>query len=220
MLDRLLSSGGELISGGGVVAGARGAIDIIVIPLVILFGGLFAVGKPRKGLFSTLLRALPKKHRERTDQAGRLLAERLVDWLRGQLLAMLAVGIMAVIAFWIIGVPYALLLGIVNGLAEFIPIAGPLLGAVPALIIAAVDDPMKAIWVAVAMTAVQQIESAFVTPLAMSTSVRVHPFVTLFALLMFGSLFGFLGVLLAVPLVLLIWTAVEVYWIDEADARG
>jgi predicted PurR-regulated permease PerM len=83
-----------------------------------------------------------------------------------------------------------------------------------------VDDPMKAIWVAVAMTAVQQIESAFVTPLAMSTSVRVHPFVTLFALLMFGSLFGFLGVLLAVPLVLLIWTAVEVYWIDEADARG
>ena len=120
------------------------------------------------------------------------------------------------IAFSVIGVPYALLFGVVNGLAEFVPIIGPWVGGIPAVVVAFLQDPMKGLWAAVAILAIQQLESQLITPLVMSKVADVHPFVTLFAIVLFGGLFGFLGILLALPLVLLVWTVVEVLWVDRA----
>ena len=224
-LTRLGSSlGGQIASigaGGAVLGHARGAIHTMIIILAVIFGALFALASPNERLLNPLLRIVPARSRDTVRDAFRLLASRLVGWIQGQLLAMLSVGILATIAFHIIGVPYALLLGVVNGLLDFIPLVGPWIGGVPAVIIAAIADPMKGVWTALAVIVIQQIESALVTPLAMSSQAKLHPFVTAFALLLFGSLFGFMGVLLAVPLALLVWTAAELFWVERrVEDRG
>ncbi len=79
---------------------------------------------------------------------------------------------------------------------------------------------MKGLWTAVAILAIQQVESQLVTPLVMAKAAEVHPFVTLFAIVLFGGLFGFLGILLALPLVLLLWTVTQVLWVERAIGTG
>jgi predicted PurR-regulated permease PerM len=129
---------------------------------------------------------------------------------------MLTIGVLATIAFYIIGVPYALLLGVVNGIAQIVPIVGPFAGGIPAVIVAFVDEPAKGGWAALAILVIQQVESHLITPLVMSKTAAVHPFITLFPILLFGGLFGLLGILLALPLVILIWTVVETLWVERA----
>ena len=143
--------------------------------------------------------------------------------MQAKALAMLAVGTLATVLFLLLGVPYALLLGVFNALTEFVPILGPWVGGLAAVIVAAVTDPTKGALTAIAVIIIQVTENAIITPLTMENRAKVHPFVTLLSLLLFGALFGFLGVLLAIPLVLLIWTVVEVFWVearlhnDQAD---
>lgn len=79
---------------------------------------------------------------------------------------------------------------------------------------------MKGLWTAGAILLIQQLESQVVTPLAMAKAAEIHPFVTLFAIFLFGGLFGFLGILLALPLVILIWTTVQVLWVERAIHAG
>ena len=86
----------------------------------------------------------------------------------------------------------------------------------PNACVALLDDPAKAPWVALAAIAIQQIEANLITPFAMSREAEIHPFITLFALVFFAGIFGFLGMLLALPLVLLVWTVVQVLWVERA----
>jgi predicted PurR-regulated permease PerM len=116
----------------------------------------------------------------------------------------------------IIGVPYALMIGIFAGIVEFVPLVGPWVGGLLAVSVASLDDPGKVLWTIIAVLAIQQLESNVITPLVMARAAEIHPFVTLFALLLFGSLFGFLGILLSIPLVLLLWTIIEVLWVERA----
>lgn len=200
------------ITGSDVI----GLLDIITLPLLVFFGGLFAVAKPNEGLLIPMLRTVPRERRAAFERFFHLLGERLVGWIQGQLIAMLTIGVLATTAFYIIGVPYALLLGVVNGLAQWVPIVGPIAGGIPAVIVAAIDEPMKGVWVALAILAIQQVESQLLTPWVMSKAANVHPFITLFSILLFGGLFGFLGIVMALPLVLLIGTAVQVLWVERS----
>jgi predicted PurR-regulated permease PerM len=203
-----------LFAQGDMIGQARGLIGFVLLPLLVLFGGMFAVASPNDRLLVPLLRAIPRERRNQVRRVFDLLGERLSAWIVGQLIAMLAVGTLATIVLTLLGVPYSLLLGILNGFTEFIPIAGPWMGGVPAVAIAALEEPTKGIWTALAMFGIQLAEANLIMPLAMSKVANVHPFVTLFALFVFGSLFGFLGMLLALPLVLLIWTVVQVFWVE------
>ena len=145
-----------------------------------------------------------------------LLGTRLLAWVEGTLLSMLIIGVLSTVAFYLIGLDYALMLGVWSGLTEFVPIVGPFVGGITAVIVAFLQDPQKALWTLLAVFAIQQLESNLITPIVMARVADVHPFVTLFAILLFGSLFGFLGVLLALPLVLLFWTVVQVLWVERA----
>ncbi len=202
--------------GGGMLARAQGLLGALLVPILILFGGLFAVANPNKHLLSPLLRAVPGDLRPSFRRMFELLGERIMGWLRGVLIGMLAVGVLSFALFYLIGVPNALLLGLVSGLAEAIPLLGPWIGGAFATTVAFLDDPTKGLWTAVAALAIQQLENNVIVPWAMSREANIHPFVTLFALVFFGSLFGFLGLLLSIPLVLLIWTVVEVLWVERA----
>jgi predicted PurR-regulated permease PerM len=209
--DFLSSMQGENFLGRAV-----GLLEILFLPLVILFGALFAVGKPNDRLLAPLLRAVPRDRRLAFRRLFELLALRLRGWVKGTLMAMVAVGALMTLALTIIGAPYALMIGVFAGVVEFVPLVGPWVGGAVAVALTFLDDPGKALWVVLAVLAIQQLESNVITPLVMASAAKIHPFVTLFALLLFGSLFGFLGILLSIPLVLLFWTMVEVLWVERA----
>ena len=206
----------DSVGGEQVVSQARGLLEIILVPLVILFGGLYALANPNQRLLVPMLRIVPRDLRESFREILELLGERLLGWLQGIGMAMLGVGLLSVVTFWLIGVPNAVLLGLFNGVMEFIPIFGPWVGGLAATLVALSVSPTLALYVAIAALAIQQIESNVITPWAMSSKAEVHPLITLFSLILFGSMFGFLGLLLALPLVLLFWTIVEVLWVERA----
>lgn len=204
------------IEDGEMIGRARGLLEMIFLPLIILFGALYAVAKPNDRLLAPVLRAVPRDRRLAFRRLFELLGLRIRGWVKGTLMAMFAVGGLMTLSLYVIGVPYALLLGIFAGVVEFIPLVGPWIGGFFAVLIAFLDDPNKALWTLIAVIAIQQLESNLITPLVMASAAEVHPFVTLFALLLFGTLFGFLGILLSLPIVLLLWTIVEVLWVERA----
>lgn len=203
------------VGGGEVLGRAAGLLEVILLVLIVLFGGLYALASPNEHLLTPLLRTVPRGARPAVYRILDLLGKRLVGWLKGTGIAMVAVGGLSILAFSLIGVPNALALGLLNGVVEFIPIFGPWIGGTAAILVAFIADPVKGAWVAVAALAIQQIEANVITPWAMSREAEVHPFVTLFALLLFGGLFGFLGIFLALPLVIFFWTVVQVLWVER-----
>lgn len=206
----------DALANAEVLGGARSIAEGLLLPIVIIVGGIFAVAKPNERLLSPLLHVVPRERRESFRRLFSLLGDRLKGWVKGTLMSMLAVGVLTALGLWLIGVRFSLLLGVISGVFEIIPLIGPWAAGGLAVLIALLDDPTKAIYVAVLMLVIQQVESNLITPFAMSKAAEVHPFVTLFSLLFFGSIFGFLGVILALPLVILVWTAVEVLWVDRA----
>jgi predicted PurR-regulated permease PerM len=205
-------------SAGGSNAMGKAAtlLEILFIPLILFFGGLFALANPNERLLTPMMRTMPHGLRLAWYRIFQLLGERIIGWAKGTGMAMVAVGILSTAAFLVIGVPNAIALGLLNGLVEFIPLFGPWLGGLTAVLMAFLDDPQKALFTAIAALAIQQIEANLITPWSMSRNAEVHPFVTLFGLVLFGSLFGFLGILLAIPLVMLTWTVVQVLWVERA----
>jgi predicted PurR-regulated permease PerM len=210
----------DMVADVEVVGTAVGVIEGIFLPLLIIIGALYAVAKPNERLISPLLNAVPRDRRDSFRRLFELLGIRLKGWVKGTLIGMLAVGTLTTIGLWAIGVQYALLLGVISGMLEIVPILGPWVAGAIAVGAAFIDDPSKALWVAILMLVIQQLESNIITPLVMSSVAEVHPFVTLFAIFFFGSMFGFFGVILALPLVLLIWTVAEVLWVERAIGAG
>jgi predicted PurR-regulated permease PerM len=211
--SRAFQGGG---GGSNVMGRAATLLEVLFIPLILFFGGLFALANPNDRLLTPLLRTVPHGLRLAWYRIFQLLGERIIGWAKGTGMAMLGVGLLSIAAFLLIGVPNAIVLGLFNGLVEFIPLFGPWLGGITAVLMAFLDDPQKALFTAIAALAIQQIEANLITPWAMSRNAEVHPFVTLFGLVLFGNLFGFLGILLAIPLVMLAWTVVQVLWVERA----
>jgi hypothetical protein len=111
---------------------------------------------------------------------------------------------MALVAYLLIGLPNALVLALVAGMLEAVPMIGPLLGAVPAAMVALSLGPDKLVWVIVATVIIQQLENSLLVPRVMSKAVGVNPFVTLLALFAFSSFFGIAGALMAIPMAAII----------------
>jgi predicted PurR-regulated permease PerM len=131
---------------------------------------------------------------------ARLIDDVLSAYIRGQLLLILFVGGLSTIALLIIGVPFAIVLGLIAGIFEALPYVGPILGAIPALIVALLSDPVSAIWVAVAFFAIQQVENLILVPRISGESVKLHPAMVMVVLVMGNELAGLLGMLVAVPI--------------------
>jgi predicted PurR-regulated permease PerM len=130
--------------------------------------------------------------------------EKLGAYIRGLLILSLTVGVVSGVAYLIIGLPQALLLGIIAGLMEAIPLVGPFLGAVPPLLLALALDPSRVLWVIVAAILIQQAEGHLLVPRVMDRAVGVNPVVSLLSLAAFSSLFGIGGALLAIPFAVVI----------------
>jgi predicted PurR-regulated permease PerM len=139
----------------------------------------------------------------RRDELRALVAEsqsKIGAFFRGQLILCSIIGAAATVAYLLLGIPNAFLLGLLMALFESVPLVGPFLGAIPAVIVTMSAAPDKVVWVIGALVLIQTLESNFLVPRVMDRSVGVNAIITMLALAAFGALFGLLGALLAVPL--------------------
>lgn len=186
-------SGADAFRGIAVTVGAASHLFIAILIAVYLS---LTPSLYLNGLFSLF----PRGKRDTLVDALTVSGRALRRWLAGQLVAMVIVGVLTGVGLWLVGVPLALVLGLVAGLLEFIPFAGPFLAAIPGILLAFSVDPMTALYATLVYVIVQQLESALIMPLAQRWSVHLPPALGLFAIIVFGLLFGFVGVLLATPL--------------------
>ena len=124
----------------------------------------------------------------------------LGGFIRGHLLVSLIVGLLSFVGLTVLKIDFALLIGIVAGIFDIIPYFGPVIGALPAVIIAVLESPLKALYVAILFLIIHQLESTIISPKILGERVGLHPLTVIFAILVGGQLAGIVGVLLAVPL--------------------
>ncbi|MFN2137930.1 MAG: AI-2E family transporter [Candidatus Promineifilaceae bacterium] len=136
---------------------------------------------------------------------------RLGSYLVGQAILCLSIGTLALIAYLLIGLPNALILAIFAGFMEAIPVVGPIISTIPAVIIGLTISPTTALWVVIAMAIIQQLENNLLVPRVMKRAIGVSPLVTILALLGFGSLFGILGALVALPVAAVVQLLLDRY---------
>jgi predicted PurR-regulated permease PerM len=183
--------------------------------LIVFFGGIFLAAEPR--FYRTgVIKLVPPHRRALVADAMRDSENALRLWLRGQLAAMLVIGVMTGAGLWLLGVESWLVLGILAGFLEFIPFAGPILSAIPAILIALVQSPELALWTALMYVFVQHAEAYLIQPLIQQYAVEVPAVVLLFALLAFAVLFGIIGVIFAAPLTVVCYVLVKRLNIVEA----
>lgn len=145
---------------------------------------------------------IPPDRRAEALLLGRRLNKTIGGYFRGQLLIALIVGVLSGLGMSAIGLPFWMVVGVIAGVTNMIPMIGPWIGAVPAVLIAlTMEDFTTAIWAVVVLFVVQQVESSWISPIVMQRAVKLHPAVVMLALLAGGSLLGFIGLLLAVPIV-------------------
>ena len=222
LLDRLKP--GRLFSAGGEMAGSAssalsttfGALGNLVI---ILFIGLYLAVDPgvyRRGLKSLFAPSIEPRVEGILHEVGTTLRH----WLLAQLLAMTIIGVVTTAGLWLLGIPLAPVLGLIAALLAFIPNIGPVLAAIPAVLLAFTDGPMQAFYVALLYAGVQTIESYFVTPLVQERTVSLPPALTLSAQFLLGVLFGILGLALATPLAAAGLTMTRTLYVDGYLRRG
>jgi predicted PurR-regulated permease PerM len=137
-------------------------------------------------------------------------------WLKAQLISMVVVGTLTFIGLKLLGMPAALALALIAFMLEFIPFAGPIIAALPAVLLAFGQSPEMALWVAGLYTVIQQLEGNVVYPLVQQWAVHVPAVLLLFSLIGFGLLFGIIGVIFAAPLTVVTYVLVKRLYVQEA----
>ena len=176
----------------------RDTFDISLQALATLILALYMAYDP-DALTRGILRLSPRKHHWRIEKLLQVIKVRLRGWIFGTGLAMLIVGISAVIGLAVLKVPLALSLGVLAGILEVIPYVGPIVGAILPALVALSISPIKALLVLVFFLVLNQVEVHLVQPIVMSQRVGLHPVVVILAFLCMGKLRGLIGILLAVP---------------------
>jgi predicted PurR-regulated permease PerM len=215
-----LPSLGELLAkrSGNVISRLTGAasttLSAIINVLVVAITGLYLALQP--DLYSRGIKhLLPFRYRERAGEVLSAIDKALWRWLGGRFGLMLINGGATTIGLWLLGVPLALTLGLLAGLLNFIPNFGPLIAAIPAVLIGLLQSPQQALHVALLYLAVQMTDGYVLTPLVERRSIELPPVLTITAQLLLGSAFGLIGVLLATPLAAAAMILVKMLYVED-----
>jgi predicted PurR-regulated permease PerM len=192
---------------------AAGTIFTII---AILLTSFYWTLEGDRAIRSVLL-LVPKPQRENVREVIQAIEDRLGGYLLGQATLMLVIGGLQLVAYLLIGLPNALLLAIIAGVMEAVPVVGPVLGALPAVLVAATTSPDKIIWVLVSAGLIQFFENNWLVPRVMDKSVGVNPLLTLLALAAFSSLMGLPGAVLAIPLAAILQLVFNRFIFDPSE---
>jgi len=203
---------------GGSFAFFSSSVGAVVNILLILVLGLMLLINPL-AYRQAFIRLFPYFYRRRVDQVLQECEFSLGRWIEGALISMSVIGILSTLGLSLIGVKAALAQGILAGLLNFIPNIGPTISVIPPMMIASLDSPFKSLLVLILFILIQQFESNFLTPYVMAQHVNLLPAVTLMAQVFFASLFGFWGLLLALPLTVVLQIWVRRVWIEDVLDR-
>ena len=199
----------ELMASAGQVAGYVSSLARVIFTAIMILALAFYWTLDGPRIIKSFLLVLPQHQRESIDELISAMESKVGLYIIGQGSLCLAIGIMALIAYLLIGLPNALVLALIAGVLEAVPMIGPLLGAVPAALVALSIAPDKLIWVIVATVIIQQMENSLLVPRIMKKAVGVNPFVTLLALFAFSTFFGLAGALMAIPMAAIIQLALN-----------
>jgi predicted PurR-regulated permease PerM len=180
-----------------VEAGATAAHTVLSFLTIFVLAFYWLV--ERASLKRVVLRTVPVRHARSVNTVWLEVEEKLGGWVRGQLILMLAIGVMAALGYTLIGLPNPVLLGVGAGLFEIVPMIGPILAFAPAVLVALAIEPSRAVIVVVYALVIQQIESNVLVPRVMGRTVGVSPLTVLLGILVGATLAGLPGAFVAVP---------------------
>ncbi len=195
-----------------------GVVSLVIMLVLVVF----TLSRPAP-LVTGLLAAVPDTQEPQAERALRRILEQLKNWALGSLILGLIVGVITGIGLWALGritghtIPYILLFSVIAGLGELIPNIGPILSAIPPVLIVLTIDPMLGLWVALLFLLIQQLENNLIVPLVMGRSLDLHPVSLIFTVLVMGSLFGLIGAILAVPVTAILKVCWEEFYMRPRE---
>lgn len=196
---------------GGYFSSTVGALGNFFVVILL---AIYLASEP-KFYAEGFVKLFPKSIRQRTTEVLNAISEMLSWWLIGKVASMVFIGTLTWVGLWLLGVPLSLTLGLIAGLLSFIPNFGPILSAVPAILLGFIDSPIKALYVLILFIGVQLIESNLVTPMIERRTVELPPALTIVAQLVLGVLIGGLGLVLATPLLAVGMVLVQMVYIQD-----
>ena len=186
---------------GSFTAVAFNAAQILVVLITVFFGVIFTLMNPRP-VIKAGFAMIPDRHHEQTMVIMQRIGRFVPAWAGATLLGMLTIGLLVFLAMWpIFGFKDALILGLIAGVFEAVPFLGPIISAIPALLLAFGEGGMTPLWVLIAYVVIQALESHVIMPMIMAHGLKLHPLAVVFSMLLCVAAFGVLGVLVAAPMV-------------------
>jgi predicted PurR-regulated permease PerM len=182
--------------------------------VITVIAGFYFAAEPelyRKGL----RKFFPKKMRANVDETTEDVAAALRLWLIGQLIQMLLVGALSTLAVWLIGLQSPFALGVIAGLAEFIPYLGPIIASIPAVLVAATNGLEAVLWTILAYLLIHQLEGEILAPLIQRQMVYIPPALMLLGIVTIGSAFGVAALIFAAPMVVVVFVAINKLYLRE-----
>lgn len=212
------SNSSKIAAAGGQVATTAinmfsGTLRSIVTIFVVIFLGMYLAFSPQDYV-DGFIALFPIPRRAQARDILRETGVKLRHWIFGQIVSMVAVGGMIALGLYVSGVPVPLVLGFIAGLLDIIPIFGPIIAAVPAMLLAFTVGPWHPLYVVIVFVAANQIEQHLLIPIVQRYSISLPPALTVVALLLMGSLFGFWGILLAAPVTATIIVLVKRIYVE------
>lgn len=210
--DKLADLQDDIMGGvPGAFGAAFGTVTNAVAALVL---GIFLAVHPRTYVHNAL-RLVPLHRRERAGDVVRQVHQVLQWWLVARVASMVVVGILTTVGLLVVGVKMALALGLIAGLLSFVPFIGPIVSAVPAVLIGFLVGPTTALAVVVVFAVVQLLESNLVTPVIEQKTLSVPPGLSVFSQMTMAVLFSFVGVLLATPCLVVAITLIQMLYVED-----
>ena len=194
---------------------ASRAVGVLADIGIVFFLGVLLAAQPAPYV-NGIIRLVPQRHRDRAAEVVDQLGSVLRRWLVAQLASMVAVGVLTWIGLKLLGVPLAGVLALIAGVLEFVPYLGPILSGIPAVLLAVVEGPERALWVLLLYMGVQLLEITLIQPFAQWKAVWLPPALLVVAQVAFGLLGGVAGVVLAAPLAAVVMVLVQMLYVHDA----
>ncbi len=195
----------NLIRSVFVIAGT--VVEFFVVPFIT-----FYFMKDGRRMVQAFIRIYPESYQAQMTDVFREIQQVLSRYIRGQLLMSCIIAVLTFLGMWIMGVPYPMVIGLLAAVTEWIPIVGPIVGAVPAILLGATVDLSLSLKVLIFYIVIQQIDSHLIMPQVMGAVISLHPVVIVIALLIGGTLFGVAGMILTVPVTAVLQIVCKHIW--------